>query len=366
MTAIGKNSFYECVNLVSLTIGSSVNSIDNQAFYGCHGLTSISIPESVKTIGDLAFYWCSSLTSLNLGNKVTSIGNQAFSGCNITSVVIPGSVVNVGNFLSGCGNLSNVELSDGTQAILKNAFEGCNNLNSITLPSTIQSIGLNAFPNTTIKDVYCYATSVEATNKNAFNAAITNAKLHVPASALEYYRTTEPWSRFGTIEALDGTTLPQCATPTIQYEKGRLIFNCLTEDVKYSYEITDADIRKGNGDEIQLSVTYNISVYATKEGHENSEVATATLCWIDVEPRTEGLDENAILEVKALPVLLRRNDNTLSISGTNTGNSIRVFDIDGRLISSSTASGSGITHINIPNSSKILIVDINGKCIKIY
>ena len=67
-----------------------------------------------------------------------------------------------------------------------------------------------------------------------------------------------------------------------------------------------------------------------------------------------------------MPVSVQRNDNTLSISGTNTGNSIRVYDIDGRLISSSAVSESGITRINIPNSSKILIVEINGKCIKIY
>ena len=35
------------------------------------------------------------------------------------------------------------------------------------------------------------------------NAPIANATLHVPATAVNAYQTTDPWSTFGTIKALD-------------------------------------------------------------------------------------------------------------------------------------------------------------------
>lgn len=64
------------------------------------------------------------------------------------------------------------------------------------------------------------------------------------------------------------------------------------------HSITDADIKAGSGNEVQLGVTYNISVYATKSGYDNSETATATLCWIDASPKTEGIT-NGIANISA-------------------------------------------------------------------
>ena len=66
--------------------------------------------------------------------------------------------------------------------------------------------------------------------------------------------------------------------------------------------IEDKDIKGGIGNKLQFSVTYHISVYAQKEDYYDSDVATATLCWIDVEPATEGIvNEDAVTEVKAVP-----------------------------------------------------------------
>ena len=68
----------------------TVTSIGKQAFYDCSGLTSISIGNSVTSIGEMAFQGCSSLTSVTIPNSVTSIGNHAFDGCSgLTSVTIP-------------------------------------------------------------------------------------------------------------------------------------------------------------------------------------------------------------------------------------------------------------------------------------
>ena len=62
--SINQYAFWNCKNLTSITIPSSVTSIGEYAFYGCKSLTSITIPSSVTSIGDGAFYYCTNLTSI--------------------------------------------------------------------------------------------------------------------------------------------------------------------------------------------------------------------------------------------------------------------------------------------------------------
>ena len=56
-TKVGQSIFYYCSNLTSVTIPSSVTTIENSGF-SFSGLTSISIPNSVTTIGKNVFYGC--------------------------------------------------------------------------------------------------------------------------------------------------------------------------------------------------------------------------------------------------------------------------------------------------------------------
>ena len=115
---------------------------------------------------------------------------------------------------------------------------------------------------------------------------------------------------------------------------------------------------------MKLSVTYNISVYATKTGYENSDIATATLCWIDVDPKTEGLADN-VANVQAKAVLIQSNAGTLSVYGADEGSPIRVYDISGKMVGSANA---GPESTMIPTSlrpGEIGLVKIGSKTIKV-
>ncbi len=99
---------------------------------------------------------------------------------------------------------------------------------------------------------------------------IEYATLHVPVELLEDYRAVEPWKNFGSIVAIT----QKCETPIITFVDGKLKFSCDTEGVEYVYEMSTAGVIQGSSSEMPCGGTYHVSVYATKAGYEDSDVAT--------------------------------------------------------------------------------------------
>lgn len=181
VVSIGKNAFYNCVNLSSIKIPKSVMYIAKYAFDSCYKLFSVYIsdleswlkitfdshplfwtkhffingeeikdliiPNSVTSICDDAFYGCHGFTSVIIPNSVRSIGNRAFFGCDgLTSVIIPNSVTSIGDgAFENCSNLTSIILPNSVTRINQSTFESCKNLESITIPNSVTSIGEAAF-----------------------------------------------------------------------------------------------------------------------------------------------------------------------------------------------------------------------------
>ena len=165
-----------------------------------------------------------------------------------------------------------------------NIFSNCDGLTSVTIGIGIESIGSLAFAKCSeLTDVYCYADNVPNTISDAFSDSyIEYATLHVPAASINAYNAAEPWKNFKSIVATNGELpptppTPKCENPVISYENGKLIFSCATDGVEFVSEIVSDDVKKHYGNEISLTTTYTVSVYATKAGYENSDVVTKNI-----------------------------------------------------------------------------------------
>ena len=370
VTSIGYNAFAECSSLTSITIPNSVTSIGYAAFAECSSLTSITIPNSVTSIDNSTFYGCSSLTSITIPNSVTSIGGSAFSYCSsLTSVTIPNSVTSIGEYaFSGCRNITVASLPENLTIIKKQLFSGCSKLQSIIIPASVEYIYQEAFKDCGLQEVKVLASTPPFAYDNTFSNY--NIPLYAPEESISDYQSTNPWSKFASFNTLSGETIetPKCATPTISYGGKKLMFVCDTEDVEFVTEIKDADIGKFFDDRISLTATYEISVYATKAGYENSDKATATLVWgsatfTDTTPAT-AIEMVPAMEA-AMPVLIQNNGGMLTVQGAQDGTPVSVYTTAGTEAGSAVSQNSRATISTSMQQGDIAIVRIGNRSVKV-
>jgi hypothetical protein len=207
---IGSQAFEGCIKLTSVVIPDSTQAIGQGAFGGCGSLRSVTVGANVKSIGGNAFYNCERLAEVvnrsslyviknstdhgylayyaievhKTESKILNIDEYVFyhlngvnyllgyngddsdlvlpTSCNgetyeiydkafynmsnITSLVISGGIVNVGNRAFGkCTNLTSVEILNDVARIGNYMFAECSKLSSVIISGSVTRIGSNAF-----------------------------------------------------------------------------------------------------------------------------------------------------------------------------------------------------------------------------
>ena len=317
VTSIGDNAFISSTKLQSVFIPHTVTSIGNGAFSGCSILSSVTLPYRLESIGKYAFSSCSSLTSVHFPYNMTYIGEGAFSECpvlnnitipdgvtsierstfsycyGLTSVTIPNGIISIGDdAFVDCWKLKTVVVPNSVKTIGNYVFFECNLLETITIGSGVTNIGEGAFSYCrNLSEVKCLAETVPSTASNAFeNTNIENATLYV-AHAIDDYRNTNPWSGFGNLVSIQEDD-EKCETPVITLlANGKIKVESATEGAICKTTITASNAEPLTDGEISLSTpltVYTITAYATKEGYNDSEVATATFRYEKAEGDING------------------------------------------------------------------------------
>ena len=252
---------------------------------------------------------------------------------------------------SGCSSLTSITIGSEVKSIAESAFEECHNLSSV--------ISKMEYPCTI--SIFCFP-------DNVFN----NSTLYIPKGTMERYKMKDYWNKFENIvEGEPGSSVdpgtPKCATPTINYNNKELTFSCATEGVEFKYTITDEDIKTDYASKVILSATYEISVYAMKEGLGNSDVATATLVWTDaIFTVTTPETPTSAKEVKeSIPVLISANGGVITVKSEQEGQAVAVYTADGKALGTATVKdGQAAISTNLQRG-EIVIVKVGGRSVKV-
>ncbi len=143
---------YNCggETLTTVTFEEGIKEICPRMFYECKNLTTVKLPSTLETIGDYAFYYCASWSEeVVLPETLTSIGDYAFSNTAITGdLVIPERITELkSGVFSGCSKLESIKSTGSITAIGDHCFFGCVGLKEAIIGDNVETLGCNAFVN---------------------------------------------------------------------------------------------------------------------------------------------------------------------------------------------------------------------------
>lgn len=165
---------------------------------------SQNLPDAFN-VAILSHEWNNSTSKgvITFDGEVTSIGSCALSVCDFTSVILPNSVISIGDSaFAGCSNLTSIVIPNGVKSIGPNAFRQSNKLVDVTIPSSVTSIEEYAFAECPITNVYMKATTPPTIGDYVFyvrddesNYILSeDLKIYVPAESLDVYKTA--WTSY--------------------------------------------------------------------------------------------------------------------------------------------------------------------------
>ena len=227
---IGAYALATCANLTNVKLPSNLKIVSQGLFENCTSLTTLQLPATITEIEYEAFSG-SAIASLTLPDGVTTIGKQAFNKCaNLSAIHVPASLKTIGDdAFFGCTSLSQLTFDPASQLgkIGNSSFYQCSSLKEVILPSGLSSIGQFAFSmsglitlsipaSVTDYGDECFARCMRLSVVNNysqtpqpistnvfFNVQLGNAKLFVPASSINLYKSSAIWNQFGTITSLE-------------------------------------------------------------------------------------------------------------------------------------------------------------------
>ena len=231
--------------------------------YGAIGrnlfLTDLSFPNSLQTIA--AYNICALPNLLIINNlentQLNSNEGYSFDGISISSIIFPeGIEIFQSYFLSGCNNLTEVELPATTKKIAWYSFTGNPLLTTLRCKATMPPI----IP----EDDHVFE-----------DTDIAAATLYVPQGSKAAYEAAYGWSDFGTIcedVAVGAETIEANLTFNIKTAQGRIIINLKNKHSIRIYNIAGVlmdSIADATG---EVTISVKQGVYIVRINDQNLKV----------------------------------------------------------------------------------------------
>ncbi|MBQ7907139.1 MAG: leucine-rich repeat protein [Clostridia bacterium] len=86
ITVVGRNAFYDCTSLKSVTLSDEITTLEYGAFGRCNKVESFNLGNGLKQICEKAFYYCAGMTEIDIPSTVEYIEKDAFKNCNFLTI----------------------------------------------------------------------------------------------------------------------------------------------------------------------------------------------------------------------------------------------------------------------------------------
>lgn len=388
-TIIERNAFYGCTSLETIVLGANLQKILSGAFYGCNSIQTIVlnaltpptyedgftsdlylncrllIPEGTEALYKNASPWN------NFWNIVES--PECFSEFTVGDLkytIITGNDVSVSiNDSTGKQNVqipSQVEYNSTVYNVVSIAGEGFANsteLTAISLPSSIKRIGENAFQGCdNLNVVISKNPEAPITFKEVFSPNIyETATLFLPNGRESSYAADTYWRLFKNIRQselvpIDSLKFEEKELAINLNESNRLVPHIYPDSAsiqKLKWTSSAPDIVSVADDGTIASNTQKGEATITATTTDGTNISDSIIVKVGTEAGIgEVISENATISVSA-------ENNTIVITGKPAEQIVNVYDIQGRLIATTTQDV-------IKNlSSGFYIVSVAGKTFKI-
>ena len=236
--SIGRDAFYCCPNITSVTIPASVPHINPYTFFGCTSLSNVVFEGPINAVLHSSFAFCN-LTDVSFLSKVLDeLVLSALDGFKGDTLIIPDGVKHILQIADPLGDGQYYPDEYGTYTFLKHyyhtvvipgtikldethglidlVFHGdvkevilntgfCDGIISIQiegveslhLPKDVKNIQriLLWGQSTKLKDLYIPASVPPTANTNALNN-LSNPNIHIPIGSLKAYQSHDFWQKF--------------------------------------------------------------------------------------------------------------------------------------------------------------------------
>lgn len=144
---IGTNAFYGRTDIETVTLNGEVKFDSTDQFQGCSNLSNITIDNGVTNIPANCFYNCA-IENVILPDSVLELGQNSFSGCtSLKNITLSKNIKKIPNScFSGCGFETFTISDDSETEELENVvFQGCSNLKMVYIGKNVKTIGPGCF-----------------------------------------------------------------------------------------------------------------------------------------------------------------------------------------------------------------------------
>ena len=406
LTDIGRSTFSGCSSIESIELPASLTKIGDYCFSGCTALSKIELPaavselsdgcfsgcsnlkymdlSNVETIGDYAFSGCTNLAEVKFGDKLRFIGSEAFENCGFEEFTIPNSVTSRGNILKDCDKLQSLTIGNGITRIEYNdLISGCTNIKKFIIADGATALTYDngesykyqiLYGNAPFEFVYIGRDMVSAQHGNYYYYPPFKGNTHIKTVEIGEFVTNLPPYRYGFFEnctSLDSIKIQGLPTISENFAKG----DTALKYVEISNKTTEIEDGAFDGCSSLKTIVLKALTPPTYSSGFTSDLYLN--CRLLIPEGTEALYKNAspwnnfwnlaespeasIGEVisENATISVSAENNTIVITGKPAEQIVNVYDIQGRLIVTTTQDV-------IKNlSSGFYIVSVAGKTFKI-